>query len=578
MFNPEQDRLEYGRILSPPYLYRYKTEYAIGTTFSLDLEAFLSALLCLSDDYSISEEKINATYLVDVCEKMSDKVVVFCENGRIKSQNHRHEFNMLDKMIKPKTIKSKEKMFSFHPKMWLVKYKSEEDKPDKFRFIVLSRNLTLDKSWDISCVLEGEMTDSDQEVGVELSSFIEFLDGENLNGIANEIRKVDFKDVKKLYALYPNSDTILDFIPSNGKKREGEATIVSPFLSKKVISHFVNAYGEENIKIVTRHTALKELTDFSGSVYCLKQEATCDIAQDAFDVNTDVHAKMYLIENASSKMLYLGSLNATNSATCGNVEMMIAIELDAKQDLELFATDKQGKLIYLDKVDPKSISEDEEDKEEKTSKELEDALRKIAFCKMQASIKKEEKFSIDIKIEDLPKLDVEISISPASKDCFTPVEASVSFDGLELYQLSSFYVIRAQKDEIKREKIVIIDTPLGDFEKERIVHIRKETIRSKRDFLIYASLVLEDDCTYAIYNQDSNGGIKQVEADTKVTFDEPVFEKLMKALASGKHDRVQKVYGLAQALALGEGGKDYKTFIKELNAIFSIAKEYKNGK
>ena len=44
---------------------------------------------------------------------------------------------------------------SFHPKVWLVKYIDSNGKA-LYRLIVLSRNLTFDRSWDVAVVLEGE--------------------------------------------------------------------------------------------------------------------------------------------------------------------------------------------------------------------------------------------------------------------------------------------------------------------------------------------------------------------------------------------------------------------------------------
>ena len=37
MLNPNNDRLDYGQVLAPPV--NYKLDFAIGTTYSLDLDA-----------------------------------------------------------------------------------------------------------------------------------------------------------------------------------------------------------------------------------------------------------------------------------------------------------------------------------------------------------------------------------------------------------------------------------------------------------------------------------------------------------------------------------------------------------
>ena len=41
MLNPNNDRLDYGQVLAPPS--NYKLDFAIGTTYSLDLDALVGA-------------------------------------------------------------------------------------------------------------------------------------------------------------------------------------------------------------------------------------------------------------------------------------------------------------------------------------------------------------------------------------------------------------------------------------------------------------------------------------------------------------------------------------------------------
>ena len=43
MLNPNKNRLDYGEILSPPN--NYELSFAIGTTYSLDLDALVGAAI-----------------------------------------------------------------------------------------------------------------------------------------------------------------------------------------------------------------------------------------------------------------------------------------------------------------------------------------------------------------------------------------------------------------------------------------------------------------------------------------------------------------------------------------------------
>ena len=52
MLNPNKDRLDYGQILAPPT--GYFLDFAVGTTYSLDLDALVGASLALGLSDSVS--------------------------------------------------------------------------------------------------------------------------------------------------------------------------------------------------------------------------------------------------------------------------------------------------------------------------------------------------------------------------------------------------------------------------------------------------------------------------------------------------------------------------------------------
>ena len=54
MLNPNQDRLDYGQVLTPPVGFRL--DFAVGTTYSLDLDALVGACIALG----LSEETDSA--------------------------------------------------------------------------------------------------------------------------------------------------------------------------------------------------------------------------------------------------------------------------------------------------------------------------------------------------------------------------------------------------------------------------------------------------------------------------------------------------------------------------------------
>src|SRR3546814_15337637 len=60
--------------------------------------------------------------------------------------------------------------------MWALRYKPlHQEDPPRLRLLILSRNLTRDRSWDISLILDGVGTKSPQAVNRPLSDFVRGL-------------------------------------------------------------------------------------------------------------------------------------------------------------------------------------------------------------------------------------------------------------------------------------------------------------------------------------------------------------------------------------------------------------------
>ena len=159
MFKPTsaKDRMNYGEVLMPPVGFRI--ERAVGTTYSLDLETLtaVSIALGLLEDTD-SELIYNPLSMLSALQRISDRIVVFCEAGQIKLPAKSNALCLtLEKMVVPVAVQSKKNIPpypSFHPKTWLLEYMNENEEK-RYRFVVMSRNMTFDHSWDIACSLDG---------------------------------------------------------------------------------------------------------------------------------------------------------------------------------------------------------------------------------------------------------------------------------------------------------------------------------------------------------------------------------------------------------------------------------------
>ena len=151
-FNQENNRLEYGALLYPSS--GMSLSYAVGMTYSLDLEALLSVPVAFGVLESQDEEMMkNPIVVLEAIRKCSDKLTLFCNIDGIKLPREiRLVYSLLENSIVPVNLG---KGVNFHPKMWVIRY--EGNKKEIIKVIILSRNLTYDRSMDVAVEVTGEI-------------------------------------------------------------------------------------------------------------------------------------------------------------------------------------------------------------------------------------------------------------------------------------------------------------------------------------------------------------------------------------------------------------------------------------
>src|SRR5690606_22378469 len=90
--------------------------------------------------------------VLDSVRRAGESVKVFCQKGQIKVPENQHRlYSFIEPCIVqiPPTHRK-----SFHPKIWILRYKNTANEI-RYRVIVLSRNLTFDRCWDVAFQIEG---------------------------------------------------------------------------------------------------------------------------------------------------------------------------------------------------------------------------------------------------------------------------------------------------------------------------------------------------------------------------------------------------------------------------------------
>ena len=609
MLNPKTDRINYGDILIPPS--GYSLLQGVGTTYSLDLNTV--SAICIS--LGIQDETDGMSTQSPVCmlhaiEKVSDKVVIFCESGQASvPKSNSPLYLLLEKMLVPVTLKSRTNGFynSFHAKCWILEY--ENAKGEKlFRFIVMSRNMTTDRSWDVCATFDGVRRVESSENANALKHFLTYMkdshvtneqthyrkNREILSSLINDLTCVHF-DVD----LYGKGKpfTQMNILPiydghnimGQVVSRYHDSVIISPFLSKDTVKKFYDvkpfAGGWQRRVLITRATELKKVEPYADGfdVYTIKNEIlNGEIKEGREDIqHEDIHAKMYLTREYSWSRLYLGSMNASDGSTEGNVEMMVCLTgpnryLNGQDFLKnIFdGDDLEGKNAPFEKVDFPLPSEDDESKDEDNVRLLTRKLKDICRMKLSAKVNPYGENYMVVISGGQALTGYDVTISPMRRVAPEPLSEEVCFNSISLTELSEFYSVKVSNEHGSIEKIIIV--PTQGIPEERDNRIISSIIKRSGSFLDYVCYVLGNGSIVDLMDISETESKIQGEGGWNASHATmPALYELMLKTAARDKDRIREIKTTMDRLAgqIGDDGQKivsdefqrmYQTFVKAL--------------
>lgn len=361
MLDPHQ-RSVYLEELKPPG--GYALDLALACTYSLDLMALLMAPTAMAVyDFPSTEEALgNPLALLEAIRRTAGRVMVFCHCGRIAVPA---ATTSLYSCLEPMVIQARgrNQKGAFHPKIWLLRFVSN-DEDIMYRLACLSRNMTYDRSWDVSACVEG-LVEQDRirpfSDSIPLRDFVRALPDLAVDGISDDIlAKIDL--MAEEVALVRDWDPPpgferVEFVPSGipGHIRSpipsgSRSLVISPFLSDQVVQDLF-ATGRDNVLVSTTE-ALDELED---ETFAELADCGIHVMGDWSDYSDEedprpsgLHAKIYLVEQRGNVELFVGSSNATSAAFQGhNVEFMLKL-IGRRRDVgvnKILGTEEEPSLL-----------------------------------------------------------------------------------------------------------------------------------------------------------------------------------------------------------------------------------------
>jgi hypothetical protein len=323
----------------------------VATTFTLDLETLLSVPFTLLSQRGEDPETLleDPVALIGGLRESARRFTVFHQGGRIHvPRAHRAVFGLLEECVAAVSAPSGRGVF--HPKLWLLRF-TDPDGGVLLRAVVLSRNLTFDRSWDVALRLEGRPWGRGVPESRGLGDLLRALPGmcvEPLDAtrtaavaeLADQASRTVFEPPEGFDDVRP----VFHAIGLDGRRWEPDlrgrrVLVVSPFVSRSRIDAVAEAVAGER-RIVALDEELVEAGVPSQGAWmpfvldegadASSEQADAEIAADdgtAGNVLRGLHAKLLLVERSSRTRWWVGSANFTDAAWSGrNVELMVELE------------------------------------------------------------------------------------------------------------------------------------------------------------------------------------------------------------------------------------------------------------
>lgn len=335
---PPKERSTLTEAMVPPAGYTF--DAGLATTYSLDIGSLVSlplqlAWLATSDDADAQRDPIR---LLEGLRRTASRLSVFVDRGRLHVPRIPHALlSLMEPMIHEVEAQHGG---VFHPKVWVLRFLPDDPNRDRLiRLLILSRNLTDDRSWDLSLRLEGRPKGGVRAANRDLAIFLRSLPGmsgqklsdtrrRDIDALADDVYRCDWE-------LPGQFEQVAFHVLGMGKKPRSfefpeshEAVLISPFVSDKAIESVIDSCNTP-VALVSRTEELALLQDTTlarfGRVDVLSEQADTGSEEEVGpDASRGLHAKVTVLRCGWKTHLYVGSANCTDAALVAgsNIEVM----------------------------------------------------------------------------------------------------------------------------------------------------------------------------------------------------------------------------------------------------------------
>lgn len=508
--------LVYNEIVATP---GYELEFAVGTTYSLDAEAFLAIALSFARLGDVTDADFQSPFrLLEGLRQANSKVALFCNRGGLQPPVRMNPlYAMLDKSVFEVADERKgNELANFHPKVWVIKERSL-DNPDKrqVKLIVMSRNLTKDTSLDCAVSMtaplgvrtNAELRRKHQPLKDLLMILAEKAVADKrkkIRKLANEIDSMGAFELEPPYEDYEflpihfgdNLNSEIDFETELPGER---MAVVSPFFDATTLTWLNNFRPKQEKVLITRMDSLSpEIMElYSGEnreVWVMSQIAEQNDIQPM-----NLHAKMYFSwgPKTGGIHLWLGSANATHSGFYRNSEFLLKLTL--KRGRGQFE-DFKSEFCDEKKQMCERITSLPEVETEKENNSLAISVRKNLISRNNLTaqvVNTGDDYIITIYAKRINEIQGKITLAPIQEQ-WNEAELTSELQRCRIKvttrsHLSEFYILKVEPfdKDVSPVKIALKINTTG-IPEDRDDHIFRSLIDTRDKFLNYVEMMITD--------------------------------------------------------------------------------------
>ena len=490
-------------------------DYAVCTTYSLDMPSLLSVPFMLGTMADLTEAAMRSPHLIlETINRSAGKFAVFCNAGCMAvPQTNSKVYSLLEQSVVQVTLQAKGGGFvNFHPKVWIIKETNPDTGAQQIKLIVLSRNLTGSNDLDVVCELVGKIgpqpaTREAQGKHAPLVDFLTWLIAKadnrtirkNMRSLCKDIDYIErfdltdspFEDYEFFPMGIPGYDGYTKCFEQSMLNHAAEMLVISPFVDKNILNQMVSCSSGAKKTLITRQASVTQevINLFNDGVYTPKEVLTDKVEK---DVAVDLHEKVYFIRryegNLSYNHLYLGSTNATMNGFGRNVEFLLHLKFAPyKSSYEKYRSEliNDSKECMFEQVI--SVPEEDSGKEDVTNELM---LRRAISTIQQAQVTSGDGgYTLTIQCLTHRMPSEPVFLCPLGCDGKEQVLVDgLTFKEIPLDSLTEFYTIRI--GDLRR--LIKIQTE-GIPVEERDKAIFRSFINTKGKFINYLAFMLTDE-------------------------------------------------------------------------------------